>query len=241
MERSFEASAHSLSGISVFNALDVNARSEVAAHCRGRCYASQQPIVSYKDDTRDIYFIVSGRVRATIYSLRGKEVAFRDLSAGSMFGDLSAIDGQPRCATVVALEETSVLSMSDDAFWMVMMNHPEVARQVIRELAGLIRLLSERIVELSTLDVEHRVCAELLRLADDTLRAGADREDGYDVEIVKPPTHEAIANRINTHREAVTKVMTRLTKSEILAKRPGALVIRDMERLRERVNEVTGS
>lgn len=242
MEGVFQPTSHSLIGVAIFEGLDRDARGLVAKRCLGHSYPAQQDIIAHHDLTRDIYFIISGRVRATIFSVHGKEVAFRDLGAGMMFGDLSAIDGKPRCATVKALEATSVLHMSDSALWEVVTQHPVVARRIMQELAGLVRLLSERIVELTTLDVKHRLCSELLRLAEESLRQsrqGIARQ--VDIELPSPPTHEAIANRIGTHREAVTKAMNQLRKSDIVARRPGALVIRDVQRLRRMVTEVTGS
>ena len=52
-----------------------------------------------------MYFVVEGEVRATSYSLEGKEVIFRDIVAGEMFGEYAAIDGRPRAADVVALDK----------------------------------------------------------------------------------------------------------------------------------------
>ena len=176
-----------LVGIELFQGLDAGARGAIAGLCHGHRYPPEQQIVSYKDDSHDVFFIVSGKVRATIYSATGKEITFRDQSAGQMFGDISAIDGEPRSATVVALEDSLVLSMTAEAFRQVLREHQQVAQATMRRLTALIRLLSDRVIEFSTLGVNNRIHAELLRLA-------REHADGDNTATIAPlPTHAEIA------------------------------------------------
>lgn len=229
-----ELTAESLVGVEVFRRLGAADRGRLAGLCRGRRYAAQQRILSHKDETRDVYFIVSGKVRVTIYSLGGKEITFRDQAAGEMFGELGAIDGEPRSAHVMALEDSLLASMTRETFWEVLGSYPEVAAFTLKRLASLVRLLSERVFEFSTLAVRNRIHAELLRLARE-----APREDNTAV-ISPSPTHADIASRISTHREAVTREYHDLSEAGVIEQRRGELVIRDVGRLETMVREVTG-
>ena len=112
--------AESLAGVQVFRRLSAPNRGKLAALCQGRRYAAQQRVLSHKDGSQDVYFIISGKVRVTIYSLGGKEITFRDQAAGEMFGELGAIDGEPRSAHVMALEDSLLASMSREKFWGVL-------------------------------------------------------------------------------------------------------------------------
>jgi CRP-like cAMP-binding protein len=155
----------------------------------------------------------------------GKEVSFTDLGASKSFGEISAIDGAPRSATVIALEETLLASMPAEAFRGVLADHPELAAKMMNYLAGMVRRLSDRVVEFSVLAVSNRVHAELLRLA---------REAGVSegTAVIKPaPTHAVIASRVATHREAVTKELNALARQGLIERRDGALVITDVARL----------
>ncbi len=229
-----ELTAESLVGVEVFRRLDAAERGRLAALCSGRRYEAQQRILSHKDQTRDVYFIISGKVRVTIYSLGGKEITFRDQGAGEMFGELGAIDGEPRSAHVMALEDSLLASMPRETFWEVLGSYPEVAAFTLRRLAGLVRLLSERVFEFSTLAVRNRIHAELLRLA-------RENPDGDNTALIAPsPTHADIASRISTHREAVTREYHDLTESGVIEQRRGELVINDVARLESMVQEVTG-
>lgn len=229
-----DLTAESLVGVEVFRRLDAAERGRLAGLCSGRRYEAQQRILSHKDDTRDVYFIVSGKVRVTIYSLGGKEITFRDQAAGEMFGELGAIDGEPRSAHVMALEDSLLASMSRETFWEVLGSYPEVAAFTLKRLASLVRLLSERVFEFSTLAVRNRIHAELLRLAREN-----PQEDNAAV-ISPSPTHADIASRISTHREAVTREYHDLAEAGVIEQRRGALAINDVARLESMVREVTG-
>ncbi|MEM7250254.1 MAG: Crp/Fnr family transcriptional regulator [Pseudomonadota bacterium] len=230
-----EPTAGSLSGIKILKDLDGDARSDIAAACAGRRVPASHEFVHHAEDSDDVYFIVSGRVRATIYSKGGREVTFRDLSSGDTFGELSAIDFAPRSASVVTTEESTILTIGGESFRSILHKYPSVAMVVMRELTGLVRLLSDRVVEFSTLGVNNRIHAELLRLA---------REHGVDSgqSVIQPsPTHADIASRISCNREAVTREFNRLKASEVIEPQGRTLIIPDVERLARMVQEVQGN
>ena len=219
----------SLSGIELFDGLGDSDRDALARLCRWQRYAADQYIIGHQDETNDVYFIVGGRVHVTIFSPAGKEVSFADLPAGKSFGELAAIDGAPRSATVIALSDTVLASMPAEAFRRVLNDHPEVAAKVMQFLAGLVRRLSDRVVEFSVLAVRNRIQAELLRLA---------RDQGLDADtaVITPvPTHADIASRVSTHREAVTRELTALARDGLIERRDGALFIADVARLAQMV------
>jgi hypothetical protein len=75
---------------------------------------------------------------------------------------------------------------------------------------------------------------EVLRLA--TLAGRV----GNGARIVPAPTHVEIANRVSTHREAVTRELTRLTRIGIVKRSGDALLVSDVERLTQMVQDATG-
>lgn len=234
MSRVIQPAGGSLAGIHLFRDLSTEERDAVAQLCQGRRVAAGNELVRDGEATDDVYFVVSGKVRATIFAVSGKEVAFRDLGPGESVGDLSAIDGHRRSATVVAIEESTVLSMPAAAFWAVLQEHPSVTRNLLRELTALIRALSDRVVEYSTLGVKNRIHAELVRLA-----RPSESKDG-EAEIKPAPTHAELASRISTHREAVTRELRHLTTSGLLERAGGGLLVRDLPLLKRMVEDVKG-
>lgn len=230
-----QPTAETLTGIDLFQDLDADDRGTIARRCTLHRFARNRVVVRVQDKTNDVYFLVSGLVRATMFSVSGKEVAFRDLGSGEVFGDLAAIDGMPRSSSIVALQDSLILSMSSDVFWEMMKTYPSVATAELKRLTALIRLLSERVFEFSTLGVRNRIHAELLRLAQD-------HPLGDNTAKISPaPKHADVASRISTHREAVTRELNHLEHSGLIERSSGAIVIRDMARLSKIVKEVKGA
>jgi CRP/FNR family transcriptional regulator, cyclic AMP receptor protein len=200
----------------------------LAAQCNWRRVEPGQLIVARNSPDRDVHFVVGGRVRVTSFSAGGRQVTFRDEDAGDLFGDLAAIDAKPRSADVLALESVLVASLSPEQFRELIAQEPLVRERVLQRLAELVRLLSERVIELSTLGVQNRIHAELLRLA--RLAAG----DGLD----PAPKHADIASQVSTYREQVTREFSALTRQGLLEKDGTAIVLTDVERLARMVEEV---
>lgn len=223
-----------LNAVGLLASLDPAERGRLAAACAWRAYRHHEQIFDRLDTGRDVYFVARGKARIVNYSFSGREVSFTDLGPGDFFGELAAIDGQPRSASVVAIGETLVAAMPAAVFARAVSEHPELASGMIRHLAGMVRRATERIMELSTLGANNRVHAELLRLA------AIDGADDNAAVIAPIPTHSDIAARVSTTRETVARVLGELNRAGLVKRRGDRLVITDLGRLEEMVEEVRG-
>jgi len=205
----------------------------LARSCAWRQHESGEQILSFQDPSTNILFLLSGKARVVIYSSEGKAVVFRDLTAGTMFGEIAAIDRRPRSASVEALEPCTVASLSAENFERLILEEPSVALATLQNLAANVRRLSERVFEFSTLLVQNRVHAELLRLASEV--------SGQDEVILSPaPLLSDIAARISTHREAVSREVSRLAATGILRREGADLTITSVSKLAQLVHEAKG-
>lgn len=224
--------AQSLKQVDLFAELDEAALLAVAGVCRVRQYGKGQSVLAQGGGGTDVFFVVDGELRATLYSPTGREVAFEELSKGAVFGELAAIDEQPRATSVVAVSDATLAVMSAVGFKMMLRTHPGIGLVVLERLTQLIRRLCDRVFEYTTLDVPQRVQSELLRLADQKVA------DGNSVVIDDFPTHAEFANRISTHREAVTRAINALERRSLISRGNGQLVIRDYQKLAQIVGEL---
>jgi CRP/FNR family transcriptional regulator, cyclic AMP receptor protein len=197
-------------------------------------FAKGQEIIGRADASRDVFLLLSGQARVTYFSAGGKAVAFRRIDPGDLFGEFAAIDGAGRSATVEASRPATALSISAQLFWELMESDPAFMGSVMRHLVGLLRSLTARIVEFSTLGVKNRIHCELLRMAKKAL------EEGNKPELSPAPTHSDLAARISTHREAVSRELSRLTKLGIIERKGRSITVRDIERLERMVYEAGG-
>ena len=148
-----------LLAVDLFRDLSSPVRAAIAQCCTGGLFDAGERIVLQRDDQTDVFFIVSGTVRVTFHSKPGKDVQFRDQHAGQCFGELAAIDGSPRSADVVALSDVFVGTIKAHEFLEIATRHPEVSTKLFVQLTSLIRSLSDRVIELSTLGVKNRIHA----------------------------------------------------------------------------------
>ena len=122
---------NTLAGIAIFRELPPDVIAMLSQRCRWRRYGPGQTILQHRDEGRDVYFVVSGRVCAVYYSPSGREVHFNDLQAGEVFGELATIDGKSRATDIVSATDALIASMSADLFWDVLRRHEESDRHAI--------------------------------------------------------------------------------------------------------------
>lgn len=225
MATSPQPSSLGLRQIDLLQGLSAQRLDAIGRQCAWHPYEAGQRLAAREDPNRDVHFIVAGKVRVTSYSPGGRETSFRDLAAGMSFGELAALDGRSRSADVVALAPGLVASMPPEAFRGLLREEWIVNERVLVRLTGMVRSLIDRVVELSTLNVQQRVCVELLRLA----QAGGTATNGARIDPV--PRHTELAHRISTYREQVTRELSALAKAGVLAREGSALVVRDIARL----------
>ena len=214
--------AQRLARVDILAGLDERGLAAVLPTVRVRHYDAGQTIVGRLDPGREVYFVLSGTVRVTMFAETGREVAFRDLGAGSSFGEIAAIDGEPRSADVVALEDALVGTMSTADFLALLRREPAVTEATLKKLARLVRALSQRVYEFAS-PVPARICAELLRLC-----SAEGRGPGR---IAPPPKHADVAAKVSTHREAVSRVMSELARRGVIAKGRGEILVKDRHAL----------
>jgi CRP-like cAMP-binding protein len=227
MERNHD----SLDSIAIFRALTAEARRALAHRCSWREFEPRQEIVRHQDDSRMVYFLIAGKAEVTIYSRSGRKVTFRDIHAGEIFGELAAIDGRPRSASVRATSHCTVAAMSPELFWQTLRDEQGVMTDVLKYLSERVRDLSSKVVDLHTKDVPRRILAELLRVAQPS-----ETEFGNAV-LYPAPTAGDIAARVATTRETVARELSLLERAGIIERRGRTLVIPDFKKLRGLVEE----
>ena len=134
IEMSEYTQTDALSEIGVLSALDNAAKRSIAAECSWHNIKQDQQIIGHLDRSDDVYFLVQGTVRAISYSFDGKEVSFRDIGPGEIFGEYAAIDGGERSANIFTLTEIFAGSLSGRVFRDLLARYPEVSLAVMRLL-----------------------------------------------------------------------------------------------------------
>jgi CRP/FNR family transcriptional regulator, cyclic AMP receptor protein len=219
--------AETLAKIRLFRSLDAAAIGHLDTQCSWRRAAHNSWIIDYQDASNDMFFVVSGTVRVKIQSVSGREILLTEISAGGCFGEIAAIDNQPRSSGIMAVTDVTIARMPASVFRAAVHAHPDVCDQVLALIAGQVRMLTNR------LDVRHRIYAELLRLSRPEAARAKERV------ISPPPVHADIAARVSTRREAVAREFKALEREGLMERRRGAIVLTDPEKLRRSIEKAT--
>ena len=214
-----------LQKVELFKGLDTASLREIAQQCTWTRYKASATVIRRDDSDRAVHFVISGLVRLAAPAARGRTLTLRDVAAGDMFGEHSAIDGRGHFADVLAVRESLVASMSAEAFRGLLASHPTVRERLLRRLAGSVRELGQRLLELGARRVGDRVLGELVRMA---YAAGIAANSAR---IERAPHHREIADRVGTGRSEVTRELSRLARQGLIERQGRALVLRDVAAL----------
>jgi len=189
-------------------------------------------ILGAGSNSTDVHFILEGAVQVVLHAQSGREVWVRELGPGELFGDLGAVLGAPRAASVVAAADTRMAVMSQADFRACLDASPGACLWLAERLAEEVRRLTSRVFELSALNVQARLHCELLRLA---------RTQAAGQLVVDPaPTHAELANRIGANREAVSREIGDLVRRNILRSDRRRIEFVDVDQLRLSVSRELG-
>ena len=216
--------AAALDGVQLLESLSDAERVRIAQSCHWRNHRPGEQILDRDSSTNDVLFITEGEVRVVNYSASGRETAFAVFSAGSHVGEIAAIDGEARSASVVALKHCTIAALPAERFNRLIEDHPDVAAKLLRHLTAIIRITNERIAELSTLSAVQRLYRELLRLCEPG-------PDGTDAVIPAMPTQHDLASKVGATRETVARALGQLVNTGVVERRGRTLLIRDHEML----------
>lgn len=173
----------------------------VLSRARRRTFKRNEPIIRQGDPAKSLHLISKGTVAVTVTTPMGDQATLRVLGHGDFFGEsgLYSKDGV-RGATVWALEECEVLSVTEQDFHALRDEYPEVNEVIISIMAQWLRESSHLLLECLYVPAELRVLRRLLELVD--------RYSNGTEPAVIPLTQDMIAGIAGTSRETVNRVLT---------------------------------
>lgn len=187
-----------LSHISIFEGLPDAELSALQELCITRTYPKNTVIINEGDQANAMFICTSGKVKVYVSDENGKEFVLNSMGPGEYFGELSLLDDETRSASVITTDKSTFSILYKDDFSKVVLNHPDIALVLLRNLASRIRKLTENVKTLALQDVYGRIRKTLLDLSTE--------KDG-DTVIEEKLTQQDIANRIGSSREMVARIL----------------------------------
>ncbi len=211
--------------IPIFATLRKEDRDALIPLCRLRAYEKGDVIFQEGDPADRIHFIVTGRVKI-VKAAGARDVIIEILGDGEPVGAVAVFERRPFPAAAVAIEPSSILSIPEREFFVLLETRPEMTRHLLSGLTLRLIQLNKRLADM-TGSAEHRAARLFLTLAD---RAGVPRERGTFIPL--PISRQEIADLIGTTLETAIRLMSRWQKDELVLTEKTGFVIPSTEALR---------
>ncbi len=192
-----------------------------------RRYPRNSVIINQNAAGGCMYLLVAGRVKVTLASPDGKELALNYLEAPAHFGEMSLVDRQPRSADVIATTDVEVLALEGKDLSEAVRIQPKLAVSLIATLSTRLRQTINRLEDMAFHDATHRVMRVVLNVATASYESKG-------VPLIEGLTHYDIATLAGTSRETASRVISMLGREGIVATR-GRRIVVDIFALQERL------
>ncbi|HVV75949.1 MAG TPA: Crp/Fnr family transcriptional regulator [Mycobacteriales bacterium] len=124
-------------------------------------------VIKQADEGDALFVLASGSLLVRRVSRSGTSRGLNVIEPPGSFGELSLLDSRPRSASIEALEDSELFSISRETFLGLLSRDPRLVDGLIRELGRMIRRLTDQVADEALLDLPSRVAKTLLRLVDD--------------------------------------------------------------------------
>jgi len=180
------------------------------------------------DPGNQLFGILTGSLKVTAIGGDGKDVVFGLMKPGEVLGEIALLDSEPRSATVVAVEPTSLVTLHRRDFIPFLEKHPRATIGLAAVLAARVRRLSERAEDRQTMPLPARIAKRLVALA---AEHGKRPAGGGAIEVRLP--QQDLADLVGTTRESVNKQLRIWEEAGVVRLGRGRIVLERPERLAE--------
>lgn len=199
---------------------------EIIAFATERRFRRGTTVLSKGDPGSSLMAVLAGRIRIGTVAPDGKEVMLNTIGPGEIFGEIALLDGKPRSADAIAVEDTTVMVVERRDFLPFLLRHPALVETTLGVLCDRLRRTSLALEEIALFDLPARLARLLTKLAADY---GRKTEAGMRIELKFSQT--TLANLVATTRESVNKQLGVWRNAGVIEMDGGHIVLRRPQEL----------
>jgi CRP/FNR family transcriptional regulator, cyclic AMP receptor protein len=189
-----------LYSISLFHGL-TDKQLEIVSHSfTQKQIGSGELVIEQGASSDSLYVLLSGSVKVYRMTEDGEEINLAILGSGDVIGEMSLLDHQPRSAHVEALQESTLLQLSQESFRTLLRTYPDIAFNLLATLARRVRITDEHLESILSLKLEDRTW-QILKLLEKHFPDGK-------IHL----SHEELSSLVGATRARVTEALHHLEK-----------------------------
>jgi CRP-like cAMP-binding protein len=219
-------SARYHSRVQIFSNLSPEEMSRIAAHARSVRKARGEFIYMPGDRADFVYILKQGRVKLSVLSESGKEIAIDIIQPGEIFGEFALVDESLRSNMTQALDDVVIWIFAKHDFTQLLSSQPKLALSYIRLVGDRRRRMEKKLSDITSKAVSARVC-ELLH----ELSTSAAEVETVSSDYLVPLTHYDVASLIGAARQTTTTVLNDLERRNIIELGRGWIRIKRLKEL----------
>ena len=215
-----------LANLEIFSSLDERSLDALVRATSTRRLRAGEVLFRKGEAGRQLYGVLSGRVKAVAAGVDGKEIVFNVCDPGEVIGEIALLDSNPRSATIVAIEMSELLVLDRRDFFPFLEKHPRVAIELAVLLAARLRRLSESAEDAVLLALRARLAKKLVSLSQ---RYGKKTPEGVLIDL--PLSQQELGEMVGVSRESCNKQLRVWTEQGLITSSKGWITLCDVSGL----------
>ena len=197
--------------VQLFYGLGSEDMSRIAAHARSMRKTRGEFIYMPGDRADLVYILKRGRVKLSVLSESGKEIAIDIIQSGEIFGEFALVDESQRSNMTQALDDALMWVFSKHDFTKLLTSLPMLALSYIKLVGDRRRRMEKKLSDITSKPVSGRICELLHELA-----TSCTEVENVSSDHIVPLTHQDVASLIGAARQTTTTVLNDLERRGII-------------------------
>lgn len=213
--------------IQLFEGLSYEEKLKIERLIQTKTYPKNSTVFNIDDNSNDLYFVATGRVKLANNSNNGKENIKSIVYEGDLFGEIGVLDDESarrRDFAQTMEDDTVICSISYDSMRLLMLEYPMLNKKLVKKISKRLRRTEHRLESIMFKDARTRLIDFIKDMAKDL-----GKPVGHEVLVKHRLTHQEIASITAISRQKVTTLLNELKQENLIHLERKSLLIRDME------------
>lgn len=216
--------------VPLFRSLEPAVGRRIGALLRERCLHKGDILFRKGDEGTALYLVTRGKIKISVTSRLGDEMTLAVMSEGDFFGEMALLDGLPRSADAVALEDTDLLFLNRTEFLSVVLEDENAVKAILAALAQRLRKADDFLADTCFLSIASRLAKRLVEFAEQH-----GHPCGGSADVAVSLTQSELASMVGATRESINKQLRVLKDKGIVSTAPRLVTIHNMELLKKKI------
>jgi len=211
----------------LFGRLSTGEIDSLIGYTRVERYAAGREIFDKGSPGQSLMAVLRGSIKISSLSRDGKEVVFRIINAGEIFGEIATLDGDERSAAAAAMTDCELLVLNRCNFLRMLENRADLCMIILRILCRRLRQTTEQVEDVMFRHLESRVAKALLQLAASVAPRGL-RSTSVELHV----SQRELGSMAGGSRESINKILQNWYRQKLIDLGKASILIHDIDAFR---------